>query len=592
MAPYPEEIDVFSAPHSRMKALVDVYSEKLVCTDFSDYVSLDSLLRELHHTFCEFKSHEQIENRYIMRKLKKRLKLLSIQDAAVCNCHSDNKLQEMLSLVEAGYACCHEEERKSFGRRLQRALQDFNSTFLPHMREEEEVFQPMLMKYFEYEELKNLKERVIQEHSKWHAYEKNTFEDAQADHKVDYADAGTNDAPSLSVLPSEVLQHVLSFLPKRDLIRVSSVSRQWYSVSRTPTLWKEIHPTAWAHGIWDEYSECHEDRVSLFYPDSAPLPAHYSRDEDADVISEDEGDGEDGSGDRNTHQREALFIEGAVRHLLPQVGHGVKKIVLGSSRGLTSGMLRSILMLCPNVTYLDVSYTPILDSAFKGLSEHGSCTRLTHLNLSGCKSVTDEGLFRLADAMATPVLGGQRPLEDVYMNEECGVEEDCFCEIEESGLWLRRRRVCSHCCVNSFCDSMCMWDRGGVLCQLAKLSLQCPMATAPSPILKTEATLLGGGLRAGGSLKYLNLSGCKEITDDGLRCLFEAGVIRDLEFLDVSGCWLLSGQELCSITNSLKFLEPENISYCDQIVDGPYPQAANGCQNLENGVRACCRLSL
>lgn len=29
MAPYPEEIDVFSTPHSRMKQLVDVYSEKV-----------------------------------------------------------------------------------------------------------------------------------------------------------------------------------------------------------------------------------------------------------------------------------------------------------------------------------------------------------------------------------------------------------------------------------------------------------------------------------------------------------------------------------------------------------------------------------
>ncbi|GBN40306.1 hypothetical protein AVEN_58678-1 [Araneus ventricosus] len=29
MAPYPEEVDVFSAPHSRMKSLVDVYLEKI-----------------------------------------------------------------------------------------------------------------------------------------------------------------------------------------------------------------------------------------------------------------------------------------------------------------------------------------------------------------------------------------------------------------------------------------------------------------------------------------------------------------------------------------------------------------------------------
>lgn len=39
----------------------------------------------------------------------------------------------------------------------------------------------MLMKYFEYEELKCLKEQVIEEHSKWHFYdlEKHTFEKAE-----------------------------------------------------------------------------------------------------------------------------------------------------------------------------------------------------------------------------------------------------------------------------------------------------------------------------------------------------------------------------------------------------------------------------
>lgn len=37
MAPYPEEIDVFSAPHSRMKQLVDVYSEKVQDEKFLNY---------------------------------------------------------------------------------------------------------------------------------------------------------------------------------------------------------------------------------------------------------------------------------------------------------------------------------------------------------------------------------------------------------------------------------------------------------------------------------------------------------------------------------------------------------------------------
>ncbi|KAL1420429.1 hypothetical protein MTO96_024253 [Rhipicephalus appendiculatus] len=72
MAPFPEEVDVFSVPHSRMKRLVEVYNEKLGCTDFSDYGALESLLHELYQTFREFRCpradrepthHDQVEEK-------------------------------------------------------------------------------------------------------------------------------------------------------------------------------------------------------------------------------------------------------------------------------------------------------------------------------------------------------------------------------------------------------------------------------------------------------------------------------------------------------------------------------------------------
>lgn len=69
------------------------------------------------------------------------LQALSIHDAAVCNCHSDNKLSDMLALVEDGYSCTSktEADRINFGIKLQNALKDFTGSFLPHMKEEEEV---------------------------------------------------------------------------------------------------------------------------------------------------------------------------------------------------------------------------------------------------------------------------------------------------------------------------------------------------------------------------------------------------------------------------------------------------------------------
>lgn len=100
-----------------------------------------SVLEKLCHTFHEFKTHEQIENRFIMRRLKEKLSALSITDTAVCNCHSDNRLTEMLDLVLDGYRWAQrsEQDRVKYGLRLRHALEDFTEMFIPHMKEEEEV---------------------------------------------------------------------------------------------------------------------------------------------------------------------------------------------------------------------------------------------------------------------------------------------------------------------------------------------------------------------------------------------------------------------------------------------------------------------
>ena len=56
-------------------------------TNFSGGDDLESLLSTLIRTFVEFKNHEMIENTLIMKKLKHKLKKLSIRNSAVCNCH-------------------------------------------------------------------------------------------------------------------------------------------------------------------------------------------------------------------------------------------------------------------------------------------------------------------------------------------------------------------------------------------------------------------------------------------------------------------------------------------------------------------------
>lgn len=167
--------------------------------------------------------------------------------------------------------------------------------------------------------------------------------------------------------------------------------------------------------------------------------------------------------------------------------------------------------------------------------------------MSGCKSITDLGLFRIADTMAKlppSVPNGSEDLRNVYL-EDCrrsfsGNSVDCLCDLEESGLWLQRSNACYQCRADQFCSSVCFWQKNGVMCHLAKLSLQCPFvnsceqfqnnssffAPGASSILKTTATFVSDSSKNDENkseicdrkcIKYLNLSGCKEITDDGLR---------------------------------------------------------------------------
>ena len=75
---------------------------QLSTTDFTNVVDMSGFLSTLLETFKEFKQHEQIENRFIMDRLKRRLSALSVYNSAVCNCHQDNRLTEVRRVDWAG----------------------------------------------------------------------------------------------------------------------------------------------------------------------------------------------------------------------------------------------------------------------------------------------------------------------------------------------------------------------------------------------------------------------------------------------------------------------------------------------------------
>ncbi|XP_075901561.1 F-box/LRR-repeat protein 5 isoform X1 [Nelusetta ayraudi] len=414
MAPFPDEVDVFTGPHWRMKQLVGLYCEKLSKTNFSNNSDFRSFLQSLCATFKEFKMHEQIENEYIIGLLQQRC-------CTVYNVHSDNKLSEMLSLFEKGlHNVKSEYEQLNYAQQLKERLEAFTQDFLPHMKEEEEVFQPMLMEYFTYEELKDIKKQVIAQHcsqQQWdcaaemlkgftlwsHAEElQKAFK--YADHeKTDYElEKNGNSSVHISQLPTEIILRLFSYLGPEDLCRCSQVCSSWSELAKTSSLWRHLYPVRWARGDYyrgppgDLDQEPDDDWVRSRQNEGR---AYQEWDEDADVDESDVSGQSKGSLAISTAQREKRLLNGIIQNLLPAVGAAVKSMVLAYSSTVSSKMVRQILSLCPNITHLDLTQTNVTDFAFDSWSSLGACVHLEHLDLSGCDKITDHTLKRLSVAL-------------------------------------------------------------------------------------------------------------------------------------------------------------------------------------------------
>uniref|UniRef100_A0A4W5MGM7 F-box/LRR-repeat protein 5 n=2 Tax=Salmoninae TaxID=504568 RepID=A0A4W5MGM7_9TELE len=408
MAPFPDEVDVFTGPHWRMKQLVGLYCEKLSQTNFSNNNDFRSFLQSLCATFKEFKMHEQIENEYIIGLLQQR-------SCNVYNVHSDNKLSEMLSLFEKGLRSVKSEnEQLNYAQQLKERLEAFTQDFLPHMKEEEEVFQPMLMQYFTYEELKDIKKQVIAQHSsqqRWDCAAEvlkglSLWSQAEELHKaLKYADHEKTDdelekelcSTHISQLPTEILLCLFRYLGPEDLCHCGQVCSAWSDLAKTGSLWRHLYPVRWARGDFyrgppdDLNQEPDEEWVKSLQDEGK---AYQEWDEDADV---DESDAScEDSLAISAAQREKKLLNGMIQNLLPAVGSFVRSIVLGYSSTVSSKMVRQILSLCPNLTHLDLTQTDVTDSAFDSWSSLWACLSLEHLDLSGCEKITDHTLKKLS----------------------------------------------------------------------------------------------------------------------------------------------------------------------------------------------------
>uniref|UniRef100_A0A8C6IGI1 F-box/LRR-repeat protein 5 n=1 Tax=Mus spicilegus TaxID=10103 RepID=A0A8C6IGI1_MUSSI len=384
------------------------FAKKLSKTNFSNNNDFRALLQSLYATFKEFKMHEQIENEYIIGLLQQR-------SQTIYNVHSDNKLSEMLSLFEKGLKNVKNEyEQLNYAKQLKERLEAFTRDFLPHMKEEEEVFQPMLMEYFTYEELKDIKKKVIAQHcsqkdtaellrglSLWNqAEERQKVLKYSVDEKADTEAEVSEHSTGITHLPPEVMLSIFSYLNPQELCRCSQVSTKWSQLAKTGSLWKHLYPVHWARGDWysgpatELDTEPDEEWVRNRKDESR---AFQEWDEDADIDESEESAEE--SVAISIAQMEKRLLHGLIHNVLPYVGTSVKTLVLAYSSAVSSKMVRQILELCPNLEHLDLTQTDISDSAFDSWSWLGCCQSLRHLDLSGCEKITDVALEKISRAL-------------------------------------------------------------------------------------------------------------------------------------------------------------------------------------------------
>lgn len=119
-----------------------IFYFQVTSTNFEDISSMKLLLQQLSTTLIQFRLHEEIEDKYIMRVLKQRLDGEMLKKL-MRHLHANSYISDLIMLVKnlqkeiVSITC--EDTLKGYGERLNRALKMFYEEYLPHMIDEEKV---------------------------------------------------------------------------------------------------------------------------------------------------------------------------------------------------------------------------------------------------------------------------------------------------------------------------------------------------------------------------------------------------------------------------------------------------------------------
>ena len=195
-------------------------------------------------------------NTVIINKLRERLLARQIDSHSVCNCHEDSDLLRIIELLESVYSSNTDTERNFYWQKLQEALYGFLDDFVPHMEEEENTFQPLLNEYFDYDELKEIKDKVITQHEEWK--ERSATEKSLKRFKRDSESLDSQivakrrkDENFVENLPEELLYRIFGFLvDPRDHVRAGQACKRWYQLSKSAEFWRCLPLSQWERRVW------------------------------------------------------------------------------------------------------------------------------------------------------------------------------------------------------------------------------------------------------------------------------------------------------------------------------------------------------
>jgi len=199
---------------------------------------------------------------------------MAIYNSALCNCHKEDEFSPLVNLVEMGYMFLNKARKRSdqlsFGFKLRAELEKFINKFVPHMKEEEKEFQPLLLQHFTIDELKEMKNTVIKLHLQKRKRNSDNIKEKTSKLKKleilplsNYQKSSLAESPenknnllfksinydsssiSFNELPNEIILKIFSFLTFVDKFKSTRVCKKWYNTIYDPQNWNELCFAQW-----------------------------------------------------------------------------------------------------------------------------------------------------------------------------------------------------------------------------------------------------------------------------------------------------------------------------------------------------------